>query len=189
MNRNYFTNALNLAKMIAKDALGEGGRAVDATMGNGNDTLFLSELVGETGFLYAFDIQDEALKSTGKRLEEGGLDNYKLICDGHENMDRHIEDHVDFIMFNLGYLPKSSHQITTRAETTLVAVEKALKLLKKGGIIAMVIYHGHGEGKREKLELESYLASLNQKEFTVLKSNFINQINNPPILIAIEKRL
>lgn len=188
MNRNYFTNSLNLAKMIAKDIVKKGSRVVDATMGNGNDTLFLSELVGEMGYVYAFDIQDEALKSTEKRLEEAGFSNYKLICDGHENMETYIEGQVDFIMFNLGYLPKSSHEITTKAETTVVAVEKALKLLKKGGIIALVIYHGHEEGKREKVELESYLASLSQKEFTVFKSSFINQINNPPILIAIERR-
>lgn len=186
---NYFTNSLNLAKSIAKDNVREGNVVIDATMGNGKDTAFLSELVGETGFVYAFDIQAQAVQNTQELLDRTGYLNYKLICDGHENMDSYIDGQVDFIIFNLGYLPRSSHQITTRAETTLVAIGKAIKMLKKGGISVLVVYHGHEEGKRERLELESYLSGLNQKEFTVFKSEFINQINNPPLLIAIERKI
>ena len=59
-----------LHKYFILEHLGEGDVAVDFTMGNGGDTLFLSKTVGESGRVYAFDIQEEALISTRAYLEE-----------------------------------------------------------------------------------------------------------------------
>lgn len=49
----------------------EGDFCIDATMGNGNDTLLLSQLCGESGKVLAFDIQEQALTATQKRLNAG----------------------------------------------------------------------------------------------------------------------
>lgn len=189
MNENYFTNAVNIAKSICMNKLEEGDIAVDATMGNGNDTVFLAEIVGRTGKVYAFDIQEDAVRSTQKKIIDKNLFKYvKLINDGHENMDNYISERVKLIIFNLGYLPKGEHSITTKADTTLIALKKALNLIDKNGVVILVIYYGHEQGKTEKMSLEEYSKKLDQKKYNVVKMDFINQINSPPMLIIIEKR-
>ncbi|KGM94718.1 SAM-dependent methyltransferase [Clostridium novyi A str. 4552] len=189
MRKNFLTNSINLAKEIAIKKLQEGDIAVDATMGNGNDTVFLASLVGYSGTVYSFDVQKEAIDNTRKKIIDNKIKtNIQLIHDGHENIDKYINKDVKLVMFNLGYLPSAEHNITTKAETTIVAVKKSLAILEKNGVALLVIYHGHENGKLEKVAIEEFTSNLNQKEYNVMKLEFINQVNNPPILIAIEKR-
>ncbi|AZV57299.1 methyltransferase domain-containing protein [Clostridium sp. AWRP] len=189
MMQNYFTNAVNIARDICRRKLNKGDIAVDATMGNGNDTELLAELVGDSGKVYSFDIQEAALQNTEEKLMKNNVSGWvKLIHDGHENMDKYVKDKVNLVIFNLGYLPKGEHSVTTKSATTLAALKKALNLICKNGIIILVVYYGHEEGKFEKEELEKYTEKLNQKEYNVVNLCFTNQINNPPMIIAIEKR-
>lgn len=189
MEKSFLTNSMNLAKEIALRKLKKGDIAMDATMGNGNDTIFLAQLVGEKGKIYSFDIQKEAIDNTMEKLIENNIGNeVQLIHDGHENLDKYVNEKVNLIMFNLGYLPKLSHEITTKAETTLVAIKKSLEILEENGIILVVIYYGHKNGKKERKAVEEFTSTLNQKEYSVIRLEFTNQINNPPMLIAIEKR-
>lgn len=186
--KNIFINAVELSKGICRSKLNNGDIAVDCTMGNGNDTAFLCGLVGDKGKVYAFDIQQEAILNTRKRLQDlNFLERTELILDGHENIDKYIKAKVKLIIFNLGYLPKGDHKITTKKETTLQAVEKSLGILEPNGIILLIIYPGHEDGKVEKDALERFTSTLNQKDYNVAKLYFINQINNPPELICIEK--
>ena len=56
-----------------------GDICIDATMGNGNDTLLLSTLAGSSGKVLAFDIQESALRRTEERLRKAGApENYSL---------------------------------------------------------------------------------------------------------------
>lgn len=184
-----FKNAVEISRRICKLKLKSGDRAVDCTMGNGNDTAFLCNLVGEGGRVYAFDIQEAALINTRKRLEESNLlDRAQLICDGHQNMDKYVKEDVKLVIFNLGYLPRGDHNITTKPETTIEALRKSLRLLKDGGMVLLVIYYGHEGGREEKDAIESYTSTLDQKVYNVVKISFTNQVNNPPELICIEKR-
>ena len=186
---NIVTNAVELAKRLCRLKLSEGDKAVDCTMGNGNDTAFLCSLVGDTGKVYAFDIQEQALKNTRQKLRESGfLDRAELILAGHETLAHYVKDQVRLIIFNLGYLPKGDHAQTTRAETTLEALRKSLELLEAGGAAILIIYPGHAEGKREKDALAEFTSALDQKAFSVLHCRFTNQVNNPPELICLEKR-
>ncbi len=186
--KNIFKNAIEISKGICKSKLKNGDIAVDCTMGNGNDTAFLCSLVGEKGKVYAFDIQEEALINTSKRLEAlNFLERTKLICDGHQNIDKYLMGNVKLVIFNLGYLPKGNHEITTTKETTIEAVQKCLGMLEPNAVILIIIYTGHENGKIEKEALESFSSTLNQKEYNVAKISFTNQINNPPELICIEK--
>lgn len=188
MVKNIFVNAVEISKEICRLKLNSGDTAVDCTMGNGNDTAFLCSLVGEDGRVYAFDIQESAVINTRKKLRElSFLDRARLILDGHQNVDRYVKEKVKLVMFNLGYLPKGNHEITTKKETTIEAVEKCMSLLDSNGIILLVIYWGHENGKEEKEALESYASKLNQREYNVAQISFTNQINNPPELICIEK--
>lgn len=186
--RNIFTNVIDISKRVCQSKLSNGDTAVDCTMGNGNDTAFLCSLVGENGKIYAFDIQEDAVINTRKKLQElKFLERAELILDGHQNIDNYIKEHVKLVIFNLGYLPKGNHEITTKKETTLEAVQKCLDILKPNGIILLIIYTGHENGKTEKEALEGFTSKLNQKEYNVAKIFFTNQINNPPELICIEK--
>ena len=96
---------LEMHKMFIRAHLSEGGIAADFTMGNGNDTEFLCRTVGESGHVYAFDIQEDAISSTRARLEKCGFSNYTLIHDSHANLKEYIKTPIKAGMFNLGYLP------------------------------------------------------------------------------------
>ncbi|WP_097027937.1 class I SAM-dependent methyltransferase [Clostridium peptidivorans] len=186
----FFTNSMNIAKEICKIKIEEGDKVVDATMGKGSDTLFLASLVGERGEVYSFDIQSEAIQATKEKLEKNNVKaKVNLILDGHENIDKYVEGGVKIVMFNLGYLPSSSHSITTKAHTTIEAVKKSLKILVPNGVVILVIYHGHENGKAEKEALEKYTKTLNQREYNVAQLEFANQINYPPRLLVIEKKV
>ena len=185
----YLTKITDINKLYLEHAINEGDIVVDATMGNGYDTKYLAEKVGDNGFVYSFDIQEAALKSTKKKLEKENLTHrVKLIFDGHENMDKYVEGEVSCVLFNLGYLPRADHNIITKPETTIKAISHSLNLLKPHGIISIAIYTGHEGGIEEKNSIYEFVKKLDQNEFNVLESGFINQINNPPQLILIEKK-
>jgi len=147
-----------LHKHFILEHLSEGDVAVDFTMGNGNDTLFLSKTVGESGRVYAFDIQEEALVSTERHLRENGApENYTLICASHHRVKEFVKEPIKAGMFNLGYLPRSGRKcVTTMLETTRPATEAALELLAPDGVLIVAIYPGHEEGALEGEALREY---------------------------------
>lgn len=167
----------------------EGDLCIDATMGNGNDTLLLARLVGESGHVLAFDIQEQALKNTEEKLYRAGFEKRcDLFMESHEYMFRYARaESVSCIVFNLGYLPGGSHGTATKAETTVRAVKEGLKLLKKKGLLTLCIYSGGDSGFEEKEAVTSFLKELNPREFLVIKAEYINRPNHPPIPVLIVK--
>lgn len=167
-----------------------GGNYVDATMGNGHDTLFLCGLSGDTGHVTAFDIQQQALEATQTLLAKSGMqDRARLILDSHENMDRYIEPGTqDGICFNFGYLPGGDHKFATRADTSVAAVEKGLNLLKAGGVMSLCIYSGGDTGFEEKDAILEYIKNLDDRKYVVIVSTYYNRKNNPPIPALIIKK-
>jgi len=177
---------LPFTKYLLTKSVTEGDNAIDATCGNGNDTVFLSHLVGNEGRIFAFDIQEEAIYRTRARLKEAGIRNVDLILEGHENVLHYIDCEISAAIFNLGYLPGSDKRITTSGHTTWKAVVDILSLLKVGGVIILVIYHGHEEGKFERDEIEAAIATLDPSQAEILRYEFLNK-NSAPYIIAIEK--
>ena len=167
-----------LAQVITKDDV-----VVDATMGNGHDTLFLAKLAKQ---VYAFDIQELALQKTSQRLQEAGLTNVELLLQGHETVDQFVTE-VKAAIFNLGYLPTADKFIITKPHTTIEALEKLCQMLVKGGQIAIMIYYGHDGGDIERDAVMDYVSQLPQQEYTATIYRTLNQINNPPFLVMIEK--
>lgn len=160
----------------------EGDTCIDATAGNGNDTEFLCKKVGESGKIYAFDIQKEAIEHTKARLEEGGLENRaQLILDGHENMTSYVKEEVAAILFNFGYLPGGDHKIATRYQTSIQAIQAGMSLLKVNGIMNLCIYSGGDTGYEERDAILSYLKELDSRKWLVIMSSYYNRKNNPPI--------
>ena len=176
---------------IINKVVHEGDYAIDATLGNGHDTQLLAELVGAKGKVYGFDIQKQAIESSEERLAEAGLlAQVELVHAGHEKMNVHIPEdkEVSAVMFNLGYLPKGDKNIVTKAETTVEAIKQALSLVKKGGVVSIMVYYGHPGTNGEKEAVDELVRNLSQKEFDTLSYKFVNQINNPPYLYMIEKK-
>lgn len=171
-----------------KDHVAPGDVCVDATAGNGNDTLFLCRLVGESGKVYAFDIQQEALLRTGERLKQEKLQ-AELVLDGHENMEAYVEEkgEVACMVFNFGYLPGGDHTIATGARTSVQAIKAGLKLLRKGGLMSLCIYSGGDTGFDERDAILNFLRELDPKQYLVIESIYYNRPHHPPIPVQIVK--
>ena len=182
-------SARYLAREVILQAVLPGDTAVDATMGNGHDTLMLCEAVGPEGHVWAFDVQAQALEETKKRLREHGVDGRaELIRAGHEHMAEYVKGPVKAVMFNLGWLPGGDHGVTTRWETTRQAVESALELLAPMGVLVICAYPGHAEGEREKQELAAFLSGLPNRRFNVLRQRFLNAGPGAPECFVIQKQ-
>lgn len=184
------TTPLALAREYLGKVIEPGDWAVDATLGKGRDTLFLAEMVGEKGKVFGFDIQDQALEYTRQALQERNwLERVELIKANHADIDTYLpQGRVKAIMFNLGYLPGGDHSLITKPQTTVTALEKSLAILDKGGLITLVVYSGHVGGMEERMAVEEFLTKLDPCLYSVIKLEFLNRANNPPLLLVIEKR-
>lgn len=158
-----------IAHQKISEILTESDSAIDATCGNGYDTLFLSETVGPTGRVFSFDIQQQAIDNTQQRILNEGLENIQLIQACHSKMlellNEQEKSNIKIIMFNLGYLPGSDKTIITQTPTTLMALNSALNLISVGGLITIIVYPGHNGGK---LEADSIIEQIDK----LPKSNY-----------------
>ncbi|ACJ32804.1 SAM-dependent methyltransferase [Anoxybacillus flavithermus WK1] len=184
---------LPFARSLIDLAVKEGDIVVDATIGNGHDTLYLAERVGQSGHVFGFDIQAQAIENTTKRLHEHHMETrVTLVQASHAEIDAHIppeyKGRITGAMFNLGYLPGGDKQIVTKPNSTIAAIEQLLDIMAPEGIIVLVIYHGHPEGAIERDALLQYVRTIDQQRAHVVRYEFINQINQPPFIVAIEKR-
>ncbi|WKA59808.1 class I SAM-dependent methyltransferase [Planococcus shenhongbingii] len=177
---------LPFTKSLLEQTVRRGDIVIDATAGNGHDTYFLAGLTGESGKVFAFDIQQEAIDATRKRTEE--FTHVELIHDSHAKISEYVAEPIAAAVFNLGYLPKGDHRIITKAQSTLGAMEQCLSLLKEQGLLLVVIYSGHDGGSEERDAVMEFVQDLPQVSYDVLKYEFINQRHSPPFLVAIEKK-
>ena len=181
-------NLLEVEKNFLIPHIKKGGVAVDFTMGNGHDTLWLSEAVGEEGKVYAFDIQPQALESSRGLLErENAPKNYTLILDSHSSVKKYVSEKICIGMFNLGFLPGGDKSITTKRDTTMIAIEAAIDLLDADGALLIAVYPGHEEGAIEGNLIADFLASLDRKQLCACKFKIVNSPTSP-FFFLVEKR-
>jgi len=179
-----------LAHLIMQRFIGPGDHVVDATCGNGHDTLLLAQLVGSHGRVWAFDIQAQALAATASRLAEaGGFPSVELIHAGHEQLSAHCSGPLKAVVFNLGYLPGGERTVVTRPESTLAALEQSLEILAAGGVVLITLYPGHAGGAEERTALEQRLGQLAPAAFHVWRMGQINVPATAPYMILIQKGL
>ena len=182
-------NVVEITHMLVQNIVKQGDTVIDATCGNGYDTLFLSELVGEMGKVYAFDTQQIAIERTQCLFEKhSNCQNIKLINDTHENMIQYVKDPITCCMFNLGYLPKGSKDITTNGPTTVKAINTILPLLTKDGIITICVYLGHIGGFDEYITVKEYLQKLDTDLFNIVEISHLIRNPDAPKTIIIEKK-
>ena len=181
-------NILPFVHSLLSQHLKAGDCVADCTAGNGNDTLFLAKTVGKMGKVWVFDIQETALHNTEKRLQNADeLQQVQLILDGHQNIDRYISTPLDAVMFNLGYLPQGDKTHTTQTDSTLTAIQKSLKLLRKNGILSVVLYSGHESGLLECQAVENFSGSLKQQDYDILRYQFANRPKTAPYALIFRK--
>jgi predicted methyltransferase len=186
-----FGNVVNVYRALIKSHLTSGMTVMDATCGNGYDTRFLCDIVGNDGYIFAMDLQAEAIEATASRcMTDGSLpDNIELIHDSHERMDHYVQpETLDAAVFNLGYLPGGNKAVTTDAASTSSAVLKALACLKHGGLLYILCYVGHSEGVLEYEMLTEMLHMIPQSEADVMTVAFANQSGKPPVMCVVEKK-
>ncbi len=173
---------------ILSKHVSEGDTVIDATCGNGHDTIFLSNLVGEKGLVLAFDLQKEAINSTKSALLKHNISNTKLFHDGHENISAYINDmEISAAVFNLGFLPRSDKKIITKKETSLKACEQILKNLKLNGVLSIHCYSGHTGGDEEASAIYEFAKQLSNRYYYVVNIEQLNKDKNKENLILIIK--
>jgi len=167
-----------------------GDVAIDATMGNGFDTVFLAETLANIGQVYAFDVQQQALEATSIRLKSKALKNYYLIHDSHEKVLDYLEkdsvNNIRCVMFNLGYLPSSDKAHQTSIDSTLKALDSCLSILGSPGIISVIAYTGHPGGREETEAVKAWAKSLNKADYSIAIEIPQTLKSSPPELIFIE---
>lgn len=184
---NYYDkNALKLSHAHMRAHIKKGATVIDATAGKGRDTLLLSELVGDSGHVYAFDIQKEAIKATQKLLDENGKTNVTLRLESHDKMQSYVKK-ADAVVFNFGFLPGGDHSVFSKGDTSIKAIEAALSILTDDGFISLCIYYGGDTGFEDRDSILAFLQALDAKKYTVMLQSFYNRKNCPPLFAIIEK--
>ncbi|MBR2707281.1 MAG: class I SAM-dependent methyltransferase [Mogibacterium sp.] len=186
---NLITRTTGLAMSVTLSYIDKGDTVIDATCGAGQDTVALANAAGRDGCVYAFDIQEEAIRRTKDRLRENGLSNVRVLKESFTSVNDFVpEGSASAAVFNLGYLPGGDHSITTTADETLEGLACALRTLRPGGILTVVMYDGHDEGRTEKQRVMEWAKALDPKQYHAAYVNMLNQRSDPPEILWITKK-
>jgi len=163
---------VNVAHNLIIEVLHPGDIAIDATIGNGYDTLFLAKQVGSSGEVFGFDIQQAAIESTKEKFRQTNCPACLTLTQAsHADMSDKIpfrhHGNIRAIMFNLGYLPGGDKSIITRTDSTITALNSACRLLSGNGIITVLAYPGHQGGDLETDQVKSWCEQLDKDQFKI----------------------
>ncbi|MFN5006766.1 MAG: tRNA (mnm(5)s(2)U34)-methyltransferase [Ignavibacteria bacterium] len=184
--------SVRLAHLLLKECIHNGDIVIDATAGNGHDTLFLSDCVGDAGTVIAIDIQAEAINATRQVMELHQRSNALYILGDHAAMNdtlKEYEGNITGITFNLGYLPGAiNHTIITKSSSTISALNACLTLLHEQGCISVIAYRGHDHGLEEAHAVEQWMHALPSQEWHVISISAINQSSTSPVVYFARKK-
>lgn len=180
-------NTLSMVHRFLEQSVKPGSFCIDATAGKGRDTALLCRLAGEMGRVLAFDIQQAAVDQTKALLAAEGL-TAEVVLDSHAHMERYAEaGTADCVVFNFGRLPGGDPAVFTRADSSVAALDAALRVLKPGGMVAIALYYGGANGYTERDAVLAWLETLDDRRFSVLRCDWANRRNDPPMPIFIWK--
>lgn len=190
---NILTKTTAMAMEMTLKYIKPGDFVIDATCGNGNDTLTLSEAVGDDGRVMALDIQESALQSAQKLLHEHGKDNVTFTLGNFRELKELTasilhEKRPSAIVFNLGYLPGGDKTLTTVKDDSLAALAQALEMIEVGGVVTVVLYCGHEAGKTEKAAILEMAENLPAKQYHAVYTSMLNQKKDPPEILWITRK-
>lgn len=174
---------LVLARKLWAEHLPRPDIVIDATCGNGKDTLFLCQL---GHIVHGFDIQEEAIERTKELLKENNcLDRAHLYLASHVSFPP-LSPLPKLIIYNLGYLPRGNKEITTLTETTLISLSHAWNLLAPEGALSITCYPGHLEGEKEEREILKQLSAIPSHEGLLIHHRFFNRPRSPSLIWALK---
>lgn len=184
----YLQEHLQLAHDLWKKLLLPSDNVIDATCGNGRDSLYIASNIKE-GRLFCFDIQKKAIEKTSSLLKANHieLENVSFFNTSHENFNEIPKSvPIKLIAYNLGYLPGGDKSITTKTDSTINSIKAGLDLITEGGALSITCYSGHEEGEKEQSEVFNQLNLIDYKKFDVA----IYQWTKPksPCLLWIKKK-
>lgn len=185
---SLFQTPIDLAHAYWKRGLKPGDTVLDATCGNGHDTLFLSQLVldSDIGQVIACDIQESALAQTRQRLiinlPPGQIDRVQLLHDDHSKLSIEAAS-LAAVIYNLGYLPGGDKSLTTTTTSTLNSLDCSLKWIQEGGFICVTCYPGHPSGAEEEEKVLEWAQTLSPQEWSVCHHRFLNRRRSPSLLL------
>lgn len=165
--------------------LAPGGTALDATCGNGHDTLFLARAVAPGGAVHAFDLQPAAIERSRRRLGAAATGaSLQWYCQDHADLAKALAGtRLDAAMFNLGWLPRSDSDIVTTPASTTAALDAVLTLLRPGARMTIICYRGHAGGASEAAAVQAWLETARAD---VLAREPDNPVPGAPVLYALE---
>jgi len=190
-------NATDIVQLILRDIISTGDSVVDATCGNGHDSVFLASLVGPSGRLVCIDIQPEAIEKARRRLSEvSDCPETNVILGSHADIRSWVpqEESISAVVYDLGYLPGAvkspggERPIVTRAESTIEPIGQALGLLMIRGVILIAVCTGHLGGQEKADALYSFLLTLEEKRLSVARHQWHNQPSNLPLVLIIQRQ-
>ncbi len=175
-----------LAHVLLGGVISAGDVVMDATAGNGHDTLFLAERVGESGAVLAFDVQECAVRSAGERIAAAGLGGrVRFFVKSHAAISDHAgPGTVTAVMFNLGYLPGGDHGQTTVPQETVRGLEAAAVVLRPGGMLTVVVYPGHPGGAEEAATVEEWMEARSAEGWRVARYGALGTRRAAPFLLV-----
>ncbi|SPN74092.1 hypothetical protein,tRNA(1-methyladenosine) methyltransferase and related methyltransferases,Putative rRNA methylase [Chlamydia serpentis] len=177
-------NIIHIAHEIFKIKVSPGDTVIDATCGNGKDSLILAQLLQGQGKLVVYDIQKEALNSARVLFQQHlSKQEQAVIQMKEESHEYFTEKDVQLIHYNLGYLPRGNRAVTTLETTTKTSLECALKIVSLDGLITIICYPGHPEGEKETFAVEGVAKSLDPKQWLVSSFYIINRCRAPRLFI------
>ena len=180
-------NTLSMVHRFLEQSVKPGSFCIDATAGKGRDTALLCRLAGEMGRVLAFDIQQAAVDQTKALLAAEGL-TAEVVLDSHAHIERYAEaGTADCVVFNFGRLPGGDPAVFTRADSSVAALDAALRVLKPGGTVAIDLYYGGANGYTERDAVLAWLETLDDRRFSVLRCDWANRRNDPPMPVFIWK--
>ena len=186
---SLFQSHLDLAHTYWKNHLTPSAHVIDATCGNGHDSLFIAQCLNG-GSLYCLDIQKTAIESTKnlleKKLPAGNSCSIHFFNQSHETFPKEIPP-CDLIIYNLGYLPGGNKTQTTGTSSTIQSFHNSIQLIKHKGLISITCYPGHAEGALEQEALLSIARSLSPQDYLVCHHTFENRKAAPSLLLVFKK--
>ena len=189
-----YVSLVDTAQKILAEVIQEGDMAIDATVGNGHDVLFLAKAVGSSGHVLGIDLQADAIENARTRLQqENLLHRVELLMQNHADLDRCLPDTMKYrikaVMFNLGYMPGGDKRVITRQASTLQALDAVLPHLVSGGVISIIAYRGHSGGLEESRAVSQWGSQLDQANYTVQFINTQVESEKAPILMIIRRKI
>jgi len=195
------TSHLSLVPLLLGQALSAGDVAVDATAGNGHDTLALARLVLSPdpsavapGHVVSIDVQRRALDATEARLlaeftAEAVASSVSFLEGNHREfsaLDSALagKPMVKAFVYNLGYLPGSDKRVKTQTSDTVASLRGAADRTAAGGLVCVTSYVGHEGGAEETEGVRRELASWPHAAWRVVEHAPLNWPNRPVLFTA-----